>query len=325
MQAVWTGMHALLVGVGVTLLGLLGAPTEAWLGAGTGMFALAAGLICNAIYAHALKGRLRSDERATGDRRRGVMMLIALPAPIAFALAAALTGRLRPAESVLHDNSVVAFVACSVVVAFALLYVSSTIDWYVVRAWRDGIVIDPPCKRRGNRPTWLLITRVWLLHRIFATVGFFVALWTSVGLAWFELLKHHGSSDWAIYLLGLVSPSAIPLFLMRSYIANLGHAVGLAFGNLRIALSDRVSWNDDGQHSEGIAYDVSVDLGYRVIDKDGRFQYLPLATARSGNVSIDETDPESWACDAVRASELMGASDYWAPRTHASRRGLILR
>jgi hypothetical protein len=79
MQAVWTGMHALLVGVGVTLLGLLGAPTEAWLGAGTGMFALAAALICNAIYAHALQGQPRSDERATGDRRRAVMMLIGPP------------------------------------------------------------------------------------------------------------------------------------------------------------------------------------------------------------------------------------------------------
>lgn len=318
-------MHALLVGVGVTLLALLGAPTEAWFGAGTGMFALAAALICNAIYAHALQGQPRSDERATGDRRRAVMMLIALAAPTGFALAAALTGRLRPAEGVLHYSSVAAFVACLVVVAFALLYVSSTIDWYVVRAWRDGIVIDPPCKRRGNRPTWLLITRVWLLHRIFATIGFFVALWTSVGLAWFELLKHHGHSDWAIYLLGLASPSAIPLFFMRGYIANLGHAVGLAFGNLRIALSDRVSWNDDGRHSEGIAYDVSIDLGYRMIDHQGRFQYLPLATARGGNVSIDETDPEPWACDAVRASELMGASDSWAHRTHASTRGLILK
>lgn len=318
-------MHALLVGVGVILLGLLGTPTEAWLAAGTGMFGLGVALTCNAIYAHALQGRPRSDERATGDRRRAVMMLIALPGPIAFAVAAALTGQLRPAEGVLHDSSVAAFVACLVVVAFALLYVSSTIDWYIVRAWRDGVVIDPPCKREGNRPTWLLITRVWLLHRIVATIGFFVALWTSVGLAWFELLKHHGNSDWAIYLLGLVSPSAIPLFFMRSYIANLGHAVGLAFGNLRIALSDRVSWTDDGQHSGGIVYDVSIDEGYRVIDREGHFQYLQLAKARGGNVSIDEGDPESWACDAVRASELMGASDYSASRTHASTRGLILK
>jgi hypothetical protein len=318
-------MHALLVGLGVTLLGLLGAPTEAWLGAGTGMFALAAALICNAIYAHALNGRPRSDERATGDRRRAVMMLIALPVPIAFALAAASTGQLRPAESVLHDNSVAVFVACLVVVACALLYVSSTIDWYIVKAWRDGIVIDPPCKREGNRPTWLLITRVWLLHRIFATIGFFVALWTSVGLVWFELLKHHGNSDWAIYLLGLVSPSAIPLFFMRSYIASLGHAVGLAFGNLSTALSDRVAWSEDGQRNEGIIYDVSIDKGYRVIDREGCFEYLPLARARVGSISIDETDPEPWACEAVRASELMGASDYWAPRAHASTRGLILK
>ena len=213
-------MHALLVGVGVVLLALLGGPTEAWLGSATGMFALASALICNAIYAHALAGQPRSDERVTGDRRRVATMLIALPAPTGFALAAAMTGQLRPAESVLRGSSVAAFVACLVVIALALLYVSSTIDWYIVKAWRDGIVTDPPCKRRGNRPTWLLITRVWLLHRIFATIGFFVALWTTVGLAWFELIKHHRNSDWAIYLLGLVSPSAIPLFFMRSYIAN---------------------------------------------------------------------------------------------------------
>ncbi len=318
-------MQALLVGVGLALLGLLGTSTVAWLAAATGMFALGAALTCNVIYAHALKGRPRSDERSTGDRRRGLTMLIALPIPTGFALVAASMEQLRPAESVLQSSTVAAFVACMVVVALALLYMSSTIDWYVIRAWRDGIVVDPPCMRRGNRSTMLLITRIWLLHRIVATVGFFVALWTSVGLVWFELLEHHGKSDWAIYLLGLVSPSAIPLFLMRSYIANLGHAVGLAFGNLRIALSDRVSWSDDGQHSEGIAYDVSIDLGYRVIDREGRCQYLPLGRARNGNVSIDETDPEPWACDAVRASQLMGASDYWEPRAHASARGLILR
>lgn len=52
---------------------------------------------------------------------------------------------------------------------------------------------------------------------------------------------------------------------------------------------------------------------------------VTAVAARSGNVSIDEADPESWACGAVRASELMGASDYWAPRTHPSTRGLILK
>ena len=208
--------------------------------------------------------------------------------------------------------------------ALALLYVSSTIDWYIVKAWRDGIVIDPPCQSKGNRPSWLLVTRVWLLHRIAATVGFFVALWTIVGLAWFELAKHNGKSDWAIYLLGLVSPSTLPLFL-RSYIASLGHAFGLAFGNLRISLSDYVSWEDDGKHSEGIVYDVSIDNGYRVIDRHGRFHYLPLAQARDGNVTIDERDPPPWTCEAVKGSQLMGASDHWMPRTHPSSRRLILR
>lgn len=317
-------MHGLLTGAGIVMLGLLGGPTEAWIGAGTGGVTLIAVLLCNSIYAHALQRRPRSDDRFIGDRRRALTMFAALPLPTAYAIAAAMDGGLRPGHQTLQPNAVAAFVACLAVVALALLYLSSTIDWYIVRGWRDGIVCDPPCRRVGNRTTWLLITRVWLLHRIVATIGFFVGLWTVVGLAWFELARHHNKSDWAIYLLGLVSPSAIPLFFMSSYITNLGHAAGLAFGNLRVSLSDRVSWTDDGKDYDGIVYDVSVDAGYRVIDPEGKVSYLSLGRARSGALSIDETDPEPWACRAVRKSGLMGASDPWAARDHPSGRWLII-
>jgi hypothetical protein len=325
MQAVWTAMHALLAGTGIVLLGLLGGPTEAWLAAVTGAVTLASVLLCNWIYARALDRGRRSDDRVIGDRRRAFAMFIALPLPTAYALIAVLDSGFRPGHETLQANAVAAFVAGLAVIALALLYVSSTIDWYIIRAWRDGIVCDPPCQRIGNRTTWLLITRIWLLHRIVATIGFFVGLWTAVGLAWFELAKHHGKSDWAIYLLGLVSPSAIPLFFMSSYIANLGHAVGLAFGNLRVSLGDRVSWSDDGRNYDGIVYDVSIDAGYRVIDREGKASYLPLSRARSGSVSIDETDPEPWACAAVRKSGLMGATDPWTARDHPSTRWLIIR
>lgn len=325
MQAVWTGMQALLAGIAVIALALLGASTEAWIAVAVGASALSTVLACNAIYTSSLDRQPRSDERFTGDRRRGLAMIIALPLPLAYATLATSIAGLRPASNVLGTNSVAALVACLVAVALALLYMSSSVDWYVIKAWRDGIVVDPPCMRDGNRPAWLLITRVWLLHRIVATIGFFVGLWTLVGLGWFELAKHHANSDWAIYLLGLVSPSAVPLFFMRSYIASLGHAVGLAFGNLKIALGDRVSWTTDSQATEGIVYDVSIDGGYRIIDCGGKSLYLPLGTVRDGNVSVDERDPEPGACLAVRESELMGASDYWAPRTHASGRVLILK
>lgn len=318
-------MQALLTGAGIVMLGLLGGPTEAWLGAATGLLTLAAVLLCNVIYARALQRRPRSDDRAIGDTRRAISMLVALPLPIAYAIAAAVDKTLRPAHQALQANAVAAFVACLAVIALALLYVSSSIDWYIIRAWRDGVVCDPPCNRKGNRTTWLLITRLWLLHRIVATIGFFVGLWTVVGLAWFELAKHHGKSDWAIYLLGLVSPAAIPLFFMGSYIANLGQSVGLAFGNLRVSLGDRVSWVDDGKEYHGIVYDVSIDGGYRIIDRSGQFSYLSLRRARSGAVSIDESDPGPWACEAVRQSGLMGASDPWAARSHPSAGWLILR
>ncbi|MCW2990360.1 MAG: hypothetical protein JWM73_954 [Solirubrobacterales bacterium] len=324
MQAVWTAMQALLTGVGIIVLALLGGSTEAWIGAGTGTAALLAALLCNRIYAGALAQRKRTEERAVGDRRRAVAMLIALPLPTAYAVCAASSSTLRAASSVLAEDPISALVACLVVIALALLYVSSSVDWYIIKGWRDGVVSEPPCMRKKDRPTWLLITRVWLLHRIVATIGFFVGLWTLVGLAWFELAKHHGGSDWAIYLLGLVSPSAIPLFFMRHYIVALGHAVGLAFGNLPIALGDEVGWTDEGAARRGIVYDVSIDGGYRMIKRDGQSSYLPLARVRDTNVSVDEGEAPSWACQAVKDSQLMGAADRWEPHTRSSGRWLIL-
>jgi hypothetical protein len=325
MQALWTGMQALLATAGVLALALLGEASNAWMGTGVGLSALLAALACNAIYTHALDERPRSESRAAGDHRRAVAMLIAFPLPTAYAAAATQIGPLRPAEQVLGEHSIATFVACLVSVALMLLYVSSTVDWYVVKAWRDGIVIDPPCRRRGNRPSWLLITRVWLLHRIVAAIGFFVGLWTLVGLAWFELLRHPGNSDWVLYLLGLASPSAIPLFFMRRYIAELGHAIGLAFGNLKVSLGDGVAWRSDGETVDGIAYDVSIDGGYRVIKADGTSTTLSLSQVVTGTISVDERDPGPEACTAVRRSGLDGATDFWEPRLTPSARWLTFR
>jgi hypothetical protein len=324
MQALWTWMQALLAGLGLVVLAMLGSPTDAWFAVATGATTLIIAVIANAVYTHALAGRPRSEQRWIGDRRRAMAMLVAFTAPTVYAEAATRNSHLRPFSDVLTGNSIAAFVACLVVVALSLLYLSSTIDWYVVRGWRDGIVVEPPCLRNGNRTTWLLITRIWLLHRIIATIGFFVGLWTLTGLGWFELLQHPGRSEWVTYLLGLASPSAIPLFFMRSYIASLGHAIGMAFGNLSISLGDHVSWKArDGAHRTGIVYDVSIDRGYRVIDKEGASRYLALADTRSDSVSVDEGGPEPWACRAVRKSELDGAADYWSDRRHPSGRVLI--
>jgi hypothetical protein len=46
---------------------------------------------------------------------------------------------------------------------------------------------------------------------------------------------------------------------------------------LPIALGDEVQWTDGGVMKEGIAYDVSIDNGYMVINRDGRSSYLALA------------------------------------------------
>jgi hypothetical protein len=320
----WTSFHAGLTGAAVLLLALLGDRVTSSIGVGVAVVALLVVLGLNANYARALRQKPRSAARARGDRIVAVAVAAAIPIPLAYAAAAVYVDDLRVASSVLHDSSVRAFVACVVAAALASVFLSSATDWYAIRAWRDGVVTEPPCRRTG-RGTWLNVTRWWLHHRIFATVGFFIGLWVVVDLGWFELAKRTQGSDWAYFLVGLISPALIPVILMRGYLTNLADAIGLAWGNLKLALGDTATWTDHGRRVTGIVYDVSIDGGYRVLEQDGSSLYLSLGDVRKDRgVEIDQHSPPPWACEAVCESAIEGACDFREVRDRPSPRGLII-
>jgi hypothetical protein len=126
-----------------------------------------------------------------------------------------------------------------------------------------------------------------------------------------------------VFLLALVSPAAIPVFAMRRYVSGLGVAVGQAWGNLYIALGDTVDWTDQGVRRRGIAYDVSIDAGYRLISEDGRTHRLALPDVHAAHVAVDEGQPPAWACSAVCDSGLDRACDFRAPKVRKSRGWII--
>ena len=323
MSPYWTAFQATVAGVALTVLVLLGDAKASWIAFSLAAFAALLVVGLNTNYARALARAPRSERRARGDRVLAMTSaLVFLPAT-AFALAGTQTRYVHADSQALAGSSIREFVAITAAIAVVMVFLSSSTDWWAIRAWRDGIVAPPPWMRE-RRGTWVNVTRWWLHHRIVATITFFAALWTTIGLGWFELAKHFSTSAWAYYLLGLISPAALPLFFIGRYVAGLGPAIGIAWGNLEIALGDVVSWRDHGERIEGIVYDVSIDRGYRIVERDGSSRTLRLSDLRSTHgLDVDERKPPTWAQDAVRTSDIDGVADYLAPRTRSSGRWFV--
>jgi len=316
----WTKFQALLVAAALLLLSLIGDNrTSVVVIAAAGAGALI-WLLLNVHYALALGGRGRSGRRAKGDRRASYSSAIALPAPLIFAMLAVGHERLHVAPSALHDSSIRAVAVCAAAIALEIIFLSSLVDWYWIRAWRDGVVVDPPCCRK-DREEWVTVTRIWLHHRWIAAGATALAFWGLVGLLWFELAKHFSDTDWIAYLLTLTSPALIPALFMQPWLKALIKAIGMSFSNLHIALGDGVQWTDHGKTIDGIAYDVSIDRGYRVIEQDGGTHYLALA--ESDNAEVSERRPPAWVCD-VACDVVSGADEFRLPRVKKSWRYLIL-
>jgi hypothetical protein len=319
----WTSFQGVLTGAAIFVLAVLGETPTSATAATCAAVALLLPLALNWNYARVLAQRPRSEPRARGDRRIALAVAVAIPLPLAYAATSVYVDALRLWPGALRDSAIRAFVACTLTIALELVFLSSTVDWYAIKAWRDGIVAEPPC-RRGSRPTWLNVTRWWLVHRIIATVAFFVGLSVIIDLGWFEIAKHYKGSDWAYFLVGLVSPTLLTALVMRGYLTNLWDAIGLAVGNLQVALGDTVTFMYHGRSVTGVVYDVSIDGGYRVLESDGSSRYLPLADVRKDRgVDIDQRRPPPWACDAACQSEVEDACDFRRLRDRPSSRWLI--
>jgi hypothetical protein len=56
---------------------------------------------------------------------------------------------------------------------FAVVLVSSLIDWYYIRPRIDGVVCDPPClASKDHKGPWKRVTRRWYIHRGLATFAY---------------------------------------------------------------------------------------------------------------------------------------------------------
>lgn len=174
----------------------------------------------NRMYARALGGKERSPRRALGDRRVTVQSLIGTTLPVATGLIAWVVPEVHLVESATWSTALAA-AAC---IPWAM-YMSSLVDWYYIRPRLDGIVCAPPCRPHDKRASWLLLTRVWFLHRWRAALSVGVAALVTLTALVLALLDagdaEVGEGIWAVIAAAFTAGVGAVALLFHDWIAEM--------------------------------------------------------------------------------------------------------
>jgi hypothetical protein len=126
----------------------------------------------NATYAHALGARGRPARRRHGDRLVATYVAAAFLLPLVVACAIRAVGRDAAVAVWWFTPQEVDALLTGLAVMFAMILLSSLVDWYYVRPRIDGVVwSDPPCRSSGQA-RWKRVTRRWYLHRGLASLSY---------------------------------------------------------------------------------------------------------------------------------------------------------
>jgi hypothetical protein len=135
--------------------------------------ALALAVALNAGYAHTLGKLGRSPRRIQGDHLVAAYVGVGLAAPLIAAVLAHVAG-VRPGIAFWgfrHLEIEALLTSCGAL--FAVVLVSSLIDWYYIRPRIDGVVCEPPClASKDYKGPWKRVTRRWYIHRGLATFAY---------------------------------------------------------------------------------------------------------------------------------------------------------
>lgn len=313
MNTAFTIFHGVLAVAAAILMSVFGDDRTGILAtAGLGVTVLYC-LVANVLYARSLDGARRTATRAKADRQMAILVGLVLPAGLTLA---AVATAMVSFDAQLDWGSIEAACLLGVELGFIGVFLSSVTDRYLVLPWRDGVTGPPPYQRSDRGP----YTRLWLIHRIFGTCLFFIAIWAVSGLVWFKAYESAADSDWLLFLLSLASPVMIPVVLMREWVRHLGTAFAIGFGSMDVRVGDYVEIvdPDDDDGAAGIVYEVSTDRGYTVLGRNGKLYRRPLSDTRGQRPTLRNLGgmPEAWPVDeALQRPEAEGlgdAADYLA-------------
>lgn len=177
-------------------------------------------------------------------RRRGdaLAVLEVVAPPTVFVACALVFGTAGPFRST-FGGLTIATVACALAMMLAAVTGSSMVDWFYIRAFRDGVVREPPCMSADDA-RWAALTKTWLIHRLVAEAAFvlFFAL-TGVALV-LEGVSEAGVGGWVRTAAGAaIAVAGIVLKYSSSRLRI--SLVGMPGANrtVRFAVGETISWH----------------------------------------------------------------------------------
>jgi hypothetical protein len=209
----------------------------------------------------------RSNHRRERDRLMLVTFASGLALPTALAAADLIFGPLRPFGTPLTSGRAI-ILTLSVIAVPCSMLVSSSVDWYLIRAFRDGVFGAPACQADHSRSKDKTAdyARYWILHRFVSEGVVFIAIIGAIAeiIAICTNAIHNQSSIDAFNDIGIVG------ILAWSYasLAKIKPAIDFLRFPTECALGAwQTGRNEEGDEISGFCLDASLDPGIQLLAK----------------------------------------------------------
>jgi hypothetical protein len=258
----------------------------------------------------------RSGHRASGDAAMVICLVVGLLIPGACAWIVTI-GDLRVIDPPLHGAEA-GFAALSVLLIPLSILVSSSVDWYLIRAFREGVHDTPPCQpevQQTSRP--MDYARYWIMHRMLAE--FLAYAGVSLAIAMAVTIAGNAAGETGENVLNVVGAAGV----LGWSLAELGK-LRSALDFVRYPTCGLASWvrgrNANGDDISGFVLDVSIDPGVQLIEEPRghpaqdialQDRSVPLRQRRT----IKQIAPPRSICPG-------GKCEFWIPDCEAGLREL---
>lgn len=276
----------------LTTVAGLTAPTTALAIAG---LALLPALTLNASYARALSGLGRPERRIIGDLwvARFIGIAFVLPALASVVLLAA--GHNPAPHFWDFDVTETSVLIVAPAVLFALILLSSLVDWYYIRPRIDGVVCDPPCLSSGS-DNWKRPTRRWFLHRGLVTVAYIIFALVVAMVLMLMLVSEHAAAAGVIGGVGGIA--SLLLIFAGDYRAQLPTVARWTLSPA-YCLGDDLIYDAYRTGGRGYVLHVAVPVTKLApLDDEGQPTGQPFVERKNTDLADAQLDPGiTTACD----------------------------
>jgi hypothetical protein len=205
-----------------------------------------------------------SPLRRSRDRVMRQCFAVGLGVPIVLASTTAFMHPHLFTPPLLGAEAVLGGLSCTGIVLAVL--VSSAVDWYLIRPFREGVFAAPACKPSVDIGAKERYQRFWIAHRLLSELLVYFAISGLIALAT-VVAKDQTTTETSGSILDVLGPVGIigwTLFEIAKLKVALEFVRRPSDGGLGCWIIGR---NDDGEDIEGLVLDAAIDPGIQLIDE----------------------------------------------------------